>query len=401
MKGIRNLLLLIIAASVPPGSHARGVTSVIDSLKGMTIVEVPAKFTVAMPQLPEDIVYSITLTSLPTQDPVLFPCSYLIDWKMEGRDTPLSGFSAYFNGNHFRFSGEKIQEYHASADSVPFNPARFGATNAVGVQQSAQFVNLLPVSIADNLSKMLADSTCRMEFRPDTIVGGQHATAIKTISTINGVIASESEYILDPNTLFPRKIHFENSPGAISEQTVDVEFGEPKSVPSLNSIDEHTLISLYPDPFTRMRRSSFALENLKNQPLPGFSVPTPTRERYSRRTGDPFPATTILAIIDPDASFAQKIVSELREAATNSPAPVNLILAFTSNNTDLIEDVAGTPAPGEAILHSARTLARDLGAAQLPAVLIMDKSAKVHDIIVGYNNGIASNVIQKIALIAE
>ncbi len=401
MKGIRNLLLLIIAASVPPGSYARGVASVIDSLKGMTMVEVPAKFTVAMPQLPEDIIYSITLTSLPTQDPVLFPCSYLIDWKMDGRETPIAGFSAYFNGNHFRFSGEKIQEYHASADSVPFNPARFGATNAIGVQQSAQFVNLLPVSIADNLSKMLADSTCRIEFRPDTIVGGQHVTAIKTVSTINSVIASESEYILDPTTLFPRKIHFENSPGAISEQTVDVEFGEPKSVPSLNSIDEHTLISLYPEPFTRMRRSSFALENLKNQPLPGFSVPTPTRERYSRRTGDPFPATTILAIIDPDASFAQKIVSELRDAVTNSPAPVNLILAFTSNNANLIEEVAGTPAPGEAILHSARTLARDLGAAQLPAVLIMDKSAKVQDIIVGYNNGIASNVIQKIALIAD
>ncbi len=401
MKGIRNLLLLIIAASVPPGSHARGIASVIESLKGMTKIEVPAKFTVAMPQLPEDIMYSITLTSLPTQDPVLFPCSYLIDWKMDGRDTPLSGFSAYFNGNHFRFSGEKIQEYHASADSVPFIPARFGATNAIGVQQSAQFVNLLPVSIADNLSKMLADSTCRMEFRPDTIVGGMHAAAIKTISTVNGVIAAESEYILDPQTFFPKKIHFENSPGAISEQTVDVEFGEPSTLPALNQIDEHTLISLYPDPFTRMRRSSFALENLKNQPLPGFSVPTPTGERYSRRTGDPFASTTILAVIDPDASFAPKIVSELRQAANNSPAPVNLILAFTSNNADFIEEVAGTPAPGEAILQSARTLARDLGAAQLPAVLIMDKSATVRDIIVGYNNGMASNVIQKIALIAD
>lgn len=401
MKGIRNLLLLIIAASIPPGSYARGVASVIDSLKEMTLIEVPAKFTVTMPQLPEDIVYSITLTSLSTQDPVLFPCSYLIDWKMEGRDTPLSGFSAYFNGNHFRFSGEKIQEYHASADSIPFIPARFGATNSIGVQQSAQFANLLPVSIADNLSKMLADSTCRMEFRPDTIVGGIHVSAIKTVSTVNGIIASESEYILDPHTFFPRKIHFENSPGAISEQTVDVEFGEPKRAPALKQIDEQTLISLYPEPFTRMRRSSFALENLKNQPLPGFSIPTPTGERYSRRTGDPFASATILAIIEPDASFAQKIVSDLRNAANNSPAPVNLILAFTSNNADLIEGVAGAPAPGEAILQSARTLARDLGAAQLPAVLIMDKSAKVRDIIVGYNNGIESNVIQKIALIAD
>nr|MDE6651224.1 hypothetical protein [Paramuribaculum sp.] len=71
MKGIRNLLLLIIAASVPPGSYARGVASVIDSLKTKTKVEVSAKFTVSMPQLAEDIVYSINITSLPTTDPVL------------------------------------------------------------------------------------------------------------------------------------------------------------------------------------------------------------------------------------------------------------------------------------------------------------------------------------------
>lgn len=398
MKGIRNLLLLIIAASVPPGSYARGVASVIDSLKAKTQVEVNAKFTVSMPQLAEDIVYSVNITSLPTNDTILFPCSYLIDWTLE-KDTPRKGFSAYFNGNHFRFTGEKIQEYHATSDSIPFNPVKYGAVNAVGVQQSAQFVNLLPVSIAAALQKMIADTTCTVTFIPDTIVSGNHYAAVTTLSEVNGSTGSEGEYLLDPITFFPARIHLENSPGAISEQTVDVVFDTPKNTSLITEINEQTLIGLYPEPFTIMRSSSFALENLKNRPLPGFSIPTPTGERYSRRTGDPFATTTLLSIIDPNASFATEFISELRKVALYSPTPVNLVMAFTTNNADKIEEIAGTPQPGEAILQSARSLARDIGAAQLPALLIIEKNGIVNDIIVGFNNDLSSSVIQKIALI--
>ncbi|MDE6049781.1 MAG: hypothetical protein K2G09_08850, partial [Paramuribaculum sp.] len=322
MKGIRNLLLLIIAAFVPPGSYARGVASVIDTLRTKTLVEIPAKFTVSMPQLAEDIVYSITLTSLPTQDTALFPCSYLIDWKLDS-ENPRTGFSAYFNGNHYRFSGEKIQEYHASNDSVPFCPAKYGAINATGVQQSAQFANLLPVSIADNLEKMLSDPNCTVTFIPDTLVRGQQFAAITAISSVNGSTGSESEYLLDPTTLFPPHIHIENSPGSISEQTIDIEFATPESSPAITELNEEKLISLYPEPFTLMRRSSFSLQNLKNRPLPGFSVQTPTGKRFSRLKGDPFASTTLLAIINPEASFAKKFVAELRSAAQSSPVPLN------------------------------------------------------------------------------
>lgn len=397
MKGIKSLLLLFIAASVSPGSYARGVESVLDSLKSKNQVEVPAKFIVSMPQLAEDVTYSVRITALPSNDTVLFPCSYLIDWRLEN-DSPRNGFSAFFNGNHFRFNGEKIQEYHASTDSVPFNPVKYGAINSAGVQHSAQFANLLPVSIAANIEKLMADSASTVTFIPDTIVSGKHFTAIKTISAIKGTTGSEGEYLFDSETFFPARIHLENSPGAISEQTVDVVFGEPQAIPAITELNEQTLIALYPEPFTLMRSSSFALENLKNRPLPGFSVPTPNGKRYSRLKGDPFATTTILTIIDPAASFATDLIRELRKVASLSPAPVNLVMAFTTNNADKIEEIAGTPLPGEAILQSARSLARDLGAAQLPALLIVGKDGIVNDIIVGFNNDLSSAVIQKIAL---
>lgn len=150
-----------------------------------------------------------------------------------------------------------------------------------------------------------------------------------------------------------------------------------------------------------MRRSSFSLEKLVGQQLPGFNAPTPTGERYSRRTGDHFASPTVIAIIDPSVSFAPDAVAALRRAVSQAPVECGLIMAFTSTNADLIEEVAGTPAVGEAILQSARGVARDMGAAQLPAVLLVKKDSTVADVIVGYNKDLASDVIQKMALLNQ
>ncbi|MCI9607403.1 MAG: hypothetical protein HFJ94_04425 [Muribaculaceae bacterium] len=399
MKGIRILLLLIASVTFPVGVEARGVKAVADSLSRLTDISVPVRFTVAMPQLTEDVIYNIGVTCRSTADTLLFPCSYLIDWSIEGRTPEVRGFAAYYEGNHYRFSGDKLQEYHASSDSVPFMPKRFGAMSSDGVQQSAQFVNILPVSIADALRKMAADSCYTIAFTEDTVVGGVPSAVVKAVMVVGGQTAMESEYVLDRDSFFPRRIHFENSPGSVSEQTADVEFGTPAS-PEVQ-ITEPALIELYPDVFAKMRRSSFSLEKLVGQPLPGFNAPTPTGERYSRRAGDHFASPTVIAIIDPSVSFAPDAVASLRRAVSQAPVECGLVMAFTSTNADLIEEVAGTPAVGEAILQSARGVARDMGAAQLPAVLLVKKDSTVADVIVGYNKDLASDVIQKMALLNQ
>lgn len=397
MNGIK-ILLLLLAASAPPGASARGVATVIDSLATPRSEIMHAVFTVAMPQLPEDVTYNVDLYTEQSSDTILFPCSYLIDWKIESTDNRANGFSSFFNGNHYRFAGEKLQEYHAAADSVAFMPRRFGASSSEGVQHSAQFVNLLPVSIASAIEQMLTDTTCTVTFIPDTLVGGEKAAVIKASRIIGGYTAMECEYVLDPCSYAPRKAHFENSPGSVSEQTVDVSYESSRPLPDGMTITEPYLISRYPDVFARLRQSSFTLENLVGHPLPGFSAPTPTAERYSRRTGDPLPSTTLLAIIDPTASFAPALVEELRSVAATSPSPISLIMAFTTTNADLIEEVTGPLQAGETILQSARGLARDLGAANLPSILLIDSSSEVIDVMVGYNNDLSTSVIQKIAL---
>lgn len=244
---------------------------------------------------------------------------------------------------------------------------------------------------------MLADSCYTVSFTEDTTVASLPAAVVKAVMVVDGQTAMESEYVLDPVTLFPRRIHFENSPGSVSEQTADVEFGTPVATTAV--IDEPALIERYPEVFARMRRSSFTLQNLVGSPLPGFNAPTPTGERYSRRTGERFAAPTVIAIIDPTASLAIPTVTALRSAVGQAPVAADLIMAFTSTNPDLIESVAGTPAVGETILQSARGIARDMGAAQLPAVILVRPDSTVADVIVGYNNDLASVVIQKMALI--
>ncbi len=94
-----------------------------------------------MPQLSDDVVYEVALRQIPAPDDKLLPCSYVIDWQLTGRDEPSRGFSAYFSGNHYRYSSRRLQEYHYEADSMAFRPREIGGLKGDGVQRTAQFAS--------------------------------------------------------------------------------------------------------------------------------------------------------------------------------------------------------------------------------------------------------------------
>ena len=93
------------------------------------------------------------------------------------------------------------------------------------------------------------------------------------------------------------------------------------------------------------------------------------------------------------------MIAALRYAIDRLPYPADLIMAFTDNNVDIVEPVVGNIRPGEHLLMSAAALQRDCGAASLPAVIIADRSGLVTNVILGFNNDLAEDVIQKMALI--
>ncbi len=403
MKG-KFKLLIALAAATPVSAFAQNIDDIVKALKSVECYRADASFTVSMPQLNDDVVYSLTLeSSLPADS--LAPCSYYIAWTMPHRSDQLSGFSAYFDGHHYRYGGERLQEYHMEWDPVPFMPRKVQGLTGEGVQRTAQFADLLPQFLGEKISGFLSDPHYSYLIHPDTIVGGQKRLVLDVAMTVNDEVCTEIEYVFDRSTLLPVAISTENNLGSISEQTVDVKFTPLEG--SCEPITEQRLMGIYPEVFEKFRENNFRIESLPGSRLPGFSLPTTTGEkysrrtdddRYSRRTSDGFRAPTILVLIDPSAGFSADLVRDIRAGVDQLPFGADVIWAFASNNVDLIEQIVPQVREGEHLLMNARGLARDCGAASLPVVIMVGKDGVVRDVELGYNKDLSSIVIQKMAL---
>lgn len=380
---------MLAAAALSPDS-------IVNELEYATCYRARASFTVSMPQLEDDVTYTVALEqqSNPVADSLQTP-DYLIDWRIDGHDSA-DGFAANFAGNHFRFSGERLQEYHLSDDPEPFR----SHGRVQGVQRTAQFAGLLPAMLASEIRQQLADTACRVTMNPDTIISGRHLVGLHSVMILGGSVAKEAEYTFDPATLMPVRINIENNPGSISEQTVTVRY-EDTGLSSCTPLSEERLMRAYPDVFERMRQNTFRIDNLPGSPLPAFALPTTTGERYSRRSGDPFRCPTIVAIIDAEASFTPSLITKIRDAVDILPSQTDVIWAFTGRHIDTIEEAAGGIRPGEHLLIGAGALARDCGVTTPPVLIIVRPDGSVADVIVGFNNDIDSDVIQKMALIRQ
>lgn len=390
-------LLLPLSLGLSAGARTPELADIYKALSAPTPYSAEADFTVTMPQMPDDVIYTVVLSQKAGTADRLAPCDYLIEWELTGRDEPVKGFSAYFDGHHYRYSGQKLQEYHMEWDSIPFRPSILGGMQGAGVQRTAQFTDLLPAFLSENLKRMASDNRYRITLHPDTMVSGKKRVVVDAEMTINGSTAQECEYVLDSESLLPVSSKLENNPGSISEQTIYVTY-KPRQARD-GAINEAMLMELYPEPFERYRTSNFRVENLRGAKLPAFAVPTTTGERYSRNASDAFRAPTILALMNSEQSLSADMIKALRSAVDALPFGADLIMAFADSHIDGIEQAAGELREGEHLLMSARGLARDCGAASLPTVLLVNKDGTVADVIIGYNNDIASDVIQKMTFI--
>lgn len=396
----RFATICTIAAGIFPGLSAEVIPSpavIADALDRIENYSAMARFSVSMPQLAEDVIYDVSMTQKDSPADPLGCDSYLLDWRLSSRDNGRSGFSAYFGGNHYRHSDERLQEYHLQWDSIPFMPGLIGSKSQ-GVHRSAQFFNMLPQAIAADLRSMSTDSAYTLSLHPDTLVSGLHVVGINARLIRNGITAMEAEYLFATRTFLPLRIRFENNPGSISEQSVYIDYLSSDTGP-IDPITEPWLIQRYPDVFARFRESNFRIENLPGQRLPAFALPTTTGERYARRSSDTFRAPTIVALLDATTGFTPDVVAALRLAVDRLPFDADLIMAFTDNVADRVEAIVARTRPGEHLLTSAHPLIRDCGAASLPAIILVGPDGIVRNVILGYNNDLASDVIQKMALI--
>lgn len=399
---------MVIAVICPPGAYARGITVVnkdggnecATSVEDLAVClekidgfSASVRYEVALPMATDDVVYDVEIASDCNRSDTLCGMDYLVRWQLPRAESKAEGFLAYFNGHHYRYRDHRLQEYHFEWDSIPFQAA------GGGVQRNGQFVDLLPSSIARELRTMLRDTAFTVSFSGDTVMEGNHVAMVCATQTVNGFCGRNYRLIADRSTGLPLNVWNEYNPGQISEQGVEAAYSYERS-PQLKAVaSEEELMGMYPEVFEKFRESNYRIENMRGLPLPSFSLPTVTGERYTRHRGDSFNAPTVVALIDPAVETSVETVKALREAVASMPMQVDLILAFTGSNIDTVESLTGAAGMGEALLISAKSLARDCGTSVFPTILLVGSGGNVENVILGFNNSLSQDVIQSLALI--
>lgn len=388
-------LLILIATLNPLGLYSQGIDDVIKALRTADNYRAKASYEVVMPAFSNPIIYDIELASSATHGDTLAPCDYLIDWKVPTASGSSEGFAAYSAGSHYRYRDNRLQEYHRDWDSIPFGLGMVRGPLSIkgGVQNNAQFTEILPQYIATQLGDIKNDSTYSYSFTPDSIVNGANLAVIRALQRYKGYDSKEITYFFEPHGYMPARIEIENNPGGIGEQSVTVSYST--LAPEPTDFSEKGLMARYPDAFGKYRLSYFRVENLPGTRLPGFSLPTPTGERYSRATGGNFNVPTLLVFLDPKVGSAAATVELVRKGIDSLPMSADVLWIFTGSNIDEIGSVVSSLRMGEHIIMSARSLARDCGVTTFPIVLFCNRDGVVTDVQIGFNKNLDSDVIPK------
>lgn len=381
----------------PLTAAAEGVAQFANRLESISPYISNAHFEVLLPQAQDPVTYELKLQSAAAEETdTLSPCSYLIAWDTNSHGTSLKGFSAYFDGNTYRFRNSKLQEYHFSQDPEPFRTQRAGAKG--GVQQSAQFSEYLPQFIAQRLKEMDADTSYQFSFHPDTLVSGKRSIVIEGERETMGYVSSEFEYVFDHASGRPVSVSLVNSPGAISEQLVDITYSPSSDAPV--ELTEEVLMAMWPEEFELYRQDSFRSENLVGKPLPSYSCEYLDGEgRAQHMSGQPLPRPAIIAVIDPEVATAAQTIDDVRKAADALPQAIDVVWAFSDNHAADASELLGGLLPGETALISARSIVRNCGITLFPTLILANSDATVADVIPGYNNQLAEIVIQKASML--
>lgn len=387
----------ILAAIIGLSANAATLTDIAEHIeRSAATYGATCSYEVLLPSLAEPVTYSVTLqaTQHATGD-TLAPCDYIIDWNAETPSGPVTGFSAYYSGNHYRYRDKRLQEYHAGADDPSLAP---GGDPGRGVQSVVQFADLLPAFIADRFRRMASDSTYHYQVHPDTIVGGIRSVAVDGVRRINGYDAAEFLYVLHPDTYLPRTTELENNPGQLGEQSIIVRYTTSDNPGSI-TIDESLLAQRYPAAFGEHRGSAYSLEKMPGHPLPRIVAPTADGDRYVHDRGQALPSPTIVVFIDATVGSTPAVIKAVRGAVDTAPVNIDILWAFLNHRADDIRTALPNVRSAEKALINARSAATACGiGADTPVLLFVKSDGKIYDFVRGFNQDLESIVIQKAGL---
>lgn len=393
--GAKLSQLVLILFACPLSIMAQGAEQLGKSLLNTEEYVGKATFEALLPSAADPVVYEVELQSSVSEDS-LAPCNYSITWTTESPSGTLTGFSAYFDGHHYRFRNSKLQEYHFADNETAFLPGGPG-TEAQGVQSRAQFADLLPQFLGAKMIEIATDSAYVYTYHPDTLVNRKRCIVVEGVKMSRGYETQRFTYVFDKATLMPVLVDQINSPGSISEQLVTVTYSPSEQAPI--ELSEQGLMDRWPDAFERFRQSTFRVENLVGEALPTFSCPMAgAADRCTHHSGEPLAAPTIIVALDPSVSTTPETVKAVRGAVEQLPARTDVYWAFKTNKEEEAIGAIDSIGPDEKALLSANGLMRDTGITLFPTIIICSADGKVAEVICGFNNAIEEIVIQKMAL---
>lgn len=377
---------------------AQGAADLSTFLSNLDDYAADASFEVLLPQAEDPVVYDIVLNSITAPGDSLSTCDYIISWKTQSPSGIMSGFSAYYDGNHYRYRNNRLQEYHASASLLPFMPQGPGSQNR-GVHSTAQFVDLLPQSLGARIKEITVDSSYIYSFHPDTIISGQKAIVIDGAKRGNGYDVALFSYVFDKETLLPLSSEIISSPGSISEQTINVTYS-PDATFKIKTVNEDALMEMWPDIFEKFRESTFKAENLVGTPIPPFSCQIlGDSGRMSHHSDQRLEHPAVFVFLNPEVTTSQATVSAIRDAVDSAPLDIDIIWVLSGNDSDAAASLTGDNRQGETTLISARGFVRDCGVTLYPTIIIADRNAIVKDVTPGFNKDMSTVVLQKVMLL--
>lgn len=395
MKKYRvGLAALTVAMAASAAGNADALSDISQKLAAMPCYTDSCTYEVLLASLSEPVTYSIALESAAPTD-TLAPCRYVISWQLPAPSGLSEGFSAYFDGAHFRYRDARLQEYHVEEDAGPFAP---GGDVSRGVQCQVQFAELLPQFIAARFAEMASDTTYIYKVSPDTVSMGRRVAVVEGVRRAGGYDGAEYTYIFDAVTLRPLQIELENNPGQIGEQSIVVKYADAQT-PAECRIDMATLSASKAEAFEKYRESFFTLDNLPGRPLPEIAAPTFDGQRYYHAAGTHFGAPTVIAFVESGIGTTPEVVGGLRSALAQLPGQVNIVWAFLDHRAEDVADVMEAPLPGETLLIHAAGAARHCGVGSLTPVLVFVKAdGSVADVMQGFNKDLDSVVIEKVSI---
>ena len=384
---MRTILLTIMSSvTITAMAVAPDLNRIADIIAAHPCASADIDYEIMLPSAADPVTYRITLECATDKADSIIGGSYLIDWRLPRPKGESNGFAAYFDGDHFRFRDVKLQEYHAKENIAPFLGTK-------GIARQVQFADLVPFIFADKLRQMEADSSYKFSITEHN--GGINIQGVKNIS---GYDALEFDYTLDATTMLPVSMDMEYNPASISEQTVNITFSWKIPDGTCPVFTEKTLMTRYPEVFDKFRTSNFHVLSMLNHEIPRFSVPTTTHERYTYDKGRGFRQPTLLAFLDATAPTSADIARQIRQAATISPYPFDVIYLSGSNDIEACENITGNLHEGETSLIGAQSLIRDCGINAFPTLLFCSPEGIIKEIEIGANQNLPEIVIQKMAL---